>query len=419
MREDDFIDELYQHSAREPNIPFNPEAWARMERKLAKAKRRLFWWRFTLFGFALAVVLGIWWLWNLENKSGPDMIILAKPTDIIASSSGRDAHKKRDTLFMPKPVKERLEAASEEVQGVTGTPFHVGLKLETTSDQMQGKEVALSAEILFNDTTLSEPAVINKTADRPGDSSATIISMSDKRTPAMLLPGSPNIKISVESLRPPQLPGISASFNSPPNIRQAKPSKWAVGLRISTAASSSSELNSEQRNGFGIGVTGEYKFAPRWAIRSDLMWSKKRYVAHKGEYIPPTGFWTRQIVPTEIEGDCNVAQWGLLLRFDYLRASKWKLYVAAGASSWWILDERYDYYYIEPDADLVQNWSTSKISAQLFNMGQIGLGGDYKLSSNLNIGVEVFAELPFSGIGHGNVHLFSKGVSLSIKRSVP
>jgi hypothetical protein len=419
MRDDDFIDELYQHSAHEPNIPFNPEAWARMERKLAKAKRRLFWRRFALFGLALAVVLGIWWLWNLENKTGPNRVIPAKPTDIIASSPGRDADKKRDTLFIPVPVKEHLEAAAGELQGVPGTPFNVGLNLETTSDQIQGKAVALGAGIPFNDSTLSEPAVINNTADKPGDSSAAIISMHDKRTPAMLLPGSLDKKTSVESLRPPQLPGFSASFDSPLNIRQAKPGKWAVGLRISAAASSSSELNSEQRNGFGIGVTGEYKFAPRWAIRSDLLWSKKRYVAHKGEYIPPTGFWTRQIVPTETEGDCNVAQWGLLLRFDYLRASKWNLYVAAGASSWWMLDERYDYYYVEPDTDLVQNWSASKMSAQLFNIGQIGLGGDYKLSSNLNIGVEVFAELPFAGIGHGNVHLFSKGVSLSIKRSVP
>jgi hypothetical protein len=67
----DFVDDLYRRASEDPDIPFNEEAWNRMDQKLdyaARKRRRGLIWLF----FLLFVSLGAGLLWGIQGMGAFD-----------------------------------------------------------------------------------------------------------------------------------------------------------------------------------------------------------------------------------------------------------------------------------------------------------------------------------------------------------
>lgn len=135
------------------------------------------------------------------------------------------------------------------------------------------------------------------------------------------------------------------------------------------------------------------------------------YVAGKGEYMPPYGFWTRRIAPESTRGLCNMLEIPVLLKYYPGGYSGKGFFVSAGASSYVFLMEEYWYEYAAEDPDLIRWWQTGKDQAHWFAFGQLAAGYQASLSKRWALQVEPYLQIPFSGVGHGQVEIYSLGIN--------
>jgi hypothetical protein len=168
----------------------------------------------------------------------------------------------------------------------------------------------------------------------------------------------------------------------------------------------------------GRGFTGALNLSPRWALRSDLLWTEQHFVAGRDEYKAPYGFWSHKIAPYETEGHAKVLEWALAARTEWLRARRWRVFAHAGVVSWWVLSEECNYYYVEtgPYPALTRHWKAIQTQEHWFAMARGGVGVGRALWPGIELQVELFAQSPLKGIGYGKVDLYSQGIAFSIHK---
>jgi hypothetical protein len=198
-------------------------------------------------------------------------------------------------------------------------------------------------------------------------------------------------------------------------IRVHRPARWSVGLELTPAVVSIGFPN-PLRASMGVAVIASYRLSKRFAIGLDLQGERVFYLAGKGLYKPGYKFWTRKIAPVATLGDCEMLKSTVTGRFNLWTGGNTTGFVMAGASSWWLLKEQYEYMYTQSDPDLIRYWHSSPNKLQLFGSGGVGYGMERRFGPYWSMQAALYSEIPFTGIGHGHVHIYSTGLLLSILR---
>ena len=155
----------------------------------------------------------------------------------------------------------------------------------------------------------------------------------------------------------------------------------------------------------------EYRFRGKYSVNLGANYSRKSYKAGEGEYVPPIGFWTRAIAPQSTEATTRILQVPILFGFYPKASDQSGFYVQAGLTSYFMLKERYAYNYDLPDPDLRRKWGTKNQFNHWLGIGQLSIGYNLLLGNMTSLQIEPYIQIPFSGVGHGNVKVWSIGLS--------
>ena len=165
------------------------------------------------------------------------------------------------------------------------------------------------------------------------------------------------------------------------------------------------------------GINVEYFITPQISIGVGANLTDKTYNAMGREYSPSKGYWTNGVVPETTSAECLVFDVPVTLSFFQPISAKSTLAIQAGASSWFMLKEKYYYHYDNPDPDLVKYWHGNNENNYWFGVINLSIGYSYNFNNKWGILVGPYINFPLTGIGHGNVNLKSLGIKSAIRFS--
>jgi len=162
-------------------------------------------------------------------------------------------------------------------------------------------------------------------------------------------------------------------------------------------------------------ATIEYGFLKRFVISTGVVLVNNKYEAYGEEYHAPSRYWRNGIVAEEAYGECNMIDIPLNLRYNFIQTGKNRVFVSAGASTYFVTKEDYYFHYEQDDPDLPQHWGTDKTTIYPFEIINLSLGYEYEFSRRSGLQIEPFIKIPTTGIGWGNVDLHTMGIYFMYK----
>jgi hypothetical protein len=195
------------------------------------------------------------------------------------------------------------------------------------------------------------------------------------------------------------------------------PSRWSVALTVAPDFSSTT-VGRYSAPGAAYGLLVSYRPLPRWQVSTGLIKSAKQYEGYGDEYQPPSGYWenrTNGIVPDEVEGNCGIIEWPLILRFDVIAKSNSRFYVTSGISSYLMRHESYKYNFEEENPGAASGWNSSGPSSYAFSIGHLSVGYERAFSNRIAVAIEPYLKVPFKAIGWSNIDLYTTGAYLTVR----
>jgi Outer membrane protein beta-barrel domain len=442
----DFVDDLYRRASEDPDIPFNEEAWNRMDQKLdyaARKRRRGLIWLF----FLLFVSLGAGLLWGTQGMGAFEQKIKKeKYTGPVAGNVQPDQKNKTkaEQKISPKETKQTqasessAEIATAKDQKEQGNVNHTGNQttfLKTTprfftseqqgsrkhSKPLAGNKPKLDAPIdqktrkFVEDLAVVSPQMEGNASK--GDTVLTDFAIEPSWLGLEALPGAlvlNEVHLDAPLEQMPRMPNRSNNIQKRP-IAQAK--SWGIGL---SAGPDLASVNANGSTAYGLnaGLAFDYRIGKRWVFQASGQYLLKNYIADQKEYVAPTGFWPTRSYPNSTEGTCDMLQWSVDLRYNWLAKPKFKSFVSLGSSSWTILKEEYEFYYAKDYPGLLYHWSSSQPKNYWLSMAQMGIGIEKTIRPGLSLQLNWFAQMPLQGVGNGKVEIYSSGLGFMVHKQM-
>ncbi len=446
----DFVDDLYRRASEDPDIPFNEEAWELMDQKLdyaaRKRRRGLFWLFFFLF-----ISLGAGLLWGIQGMYLPEQKIKKeKYTGPVAGNSQPEQQNKTKSGQTSRLNEARQTQASKfnldvaarkdqkEEENVNQTGNHTGnqtdYSLKTTqrlftseqqgsrkhSKPLAGNKPRVEAPINQNTRKLVEDLAVVLPQVEGNTTKMDTLSKGVQIEAAWLgletLPGALVARI-VKSDQGQLTPSDLCGNPSPPPIAHVQPKSWGLGL---SAGPDLASVNGNGSTSYGLnaGLAFDYRIGKRWVFQASGQYLLKNYIADQKEYVAPKGFWPTRSYPSSTEGTCDMLQWSVDLRYNWLAKPKFKSFVSLGSSSWTILNEKYEFYYAKNYPGLIYNWSSSQDKNYWLSMAQMGIGIEKTIRPGLSLQINWFAQMPLQGVGNGKVEIYSSGLGFMVHKQM-
>ncbi|HYC40917.1 MAG TPA: hypothetical protein VEB63_10585 [Chitinophagaceae bacterium] len=162
--------------------------------------------------------------------------------------------------------------------------------------------------------------------------------------------------------------------------------------------------------GIGLG----YTFRDRLTLRTGFYSGRKVYSASANEYSPPPVFWTYYSNLDKVDADCDVYEIPVTLSYRFAAGARGSWFAGAGASSYLMKKETYNYHYKDTyGRPTSREYTIRDQNRHYFSVLTLSGGYQRRLNNNFSVAAEPYFKLPVSGVGYGKVKLNSAGVMLS------
>lgn len=427
----DFVDDLFRRVSEDPDIPFNEQAWDRMEHKLdyseRKRRRGLFWLLFFLF-----FTIGIGLLWSsgywgstpestLPKHDGPVAGEPSRKEKIDQSKKGRKTVDKADQLVEAGGLNSSSKKGPHQ-KNIDQILPHSGYSNENPTrsfppDQKRSRQLSRTGKTAPSIIDYKPHLQEEKLADfsRPKEE-GSIDSVKKAHNLWETLGAIPMTSFFVESTLEP----LDVELNNElfPVIQPVPVAKsWGLGL---SAGPDLASVNGNGSTAYGLnaGLAFDYRVGKRWVFQASGQYLLKNYIADQKEYVAPKGFWPTRSYPISTEGTCDMLQWSVDLRYNWLAKPKFKSFVSLGSSSWTILNEKYEFYYAKNYPGLLKHWSSSQDKSYWLSMAQMGIGIEKMIRPGLSLQLNWFAQMPLQGVGNGKVEIYSSGLGFMVHKQM-
>lgn len=189
-------------------------------------------------------------------------------------------------------------------------------------------------------------------------------------------------------------------------VRKSKLSRLA--LKVTAAPDFSSDrFKSVDKTGWNYGLMLEYFVAEKFSISAGAIWSRKFYSANEVTY---SGYQADRVY-----GDCRM--WDIPVNITYYvsPARSYSLFVTAGASSYLMNEENYEYQVETNYGTYTYSDQILKENKEWFKTMNLSVGLQKQVGRKLALQVEPFIKIPLSGVGEGKIALASFGTFLSLQ----
>lgn len=413
MENENDIDQLFRRGLEEPEIPFNELDWEKMERKLdAQKPKRLIpvWMMYTASG--IAAVLAIFMVWTLFSPQSASQLIKQQPITKTQSQPAiltQPDAPKQDTVIKSGLSGSKEQAAAHEQlaagqrsaaavknpalrveplnpAGIPSAVIQTPLLPQNPVHQTTGNEnIAKIVQPAVKDNRVqpiieTDSAVLARKANALAQSKGVDGRVEQKELESMVRKKMEN------ALTQQQQHDLILSAMAAPDI-------------TSTTSSKSSKVSTN------LGMTATYALNSKFSLTSGAVYSKKYY-----NYDMPVA----NNKTWGVDADCNVLDIPLNVNYKLMNKKKLSISVNTGLSSYFMLKEKYQVTTGPVGAQKVTDIEVNNENQHIFGIANVSLSFDHQISESMSIGVQPFAKLPLTGIGHYDTSLKSAGVSFSL-----
>ena len=162
---------------------------------------------------------------------------------------------------------------------------------------------------------------------------------------------------------------------------------------------------------YGLGVG--YQVNKRISIQAGVFVSQKKYIAGPGDYkLSSDPYWnTAKII--KVDADCKVVEIPFNVRYNLKATAARKLFITSGLSSYIMKKEDYTYQYTRYNYPYTKAMSYTG-NKNIFSILRLSAGVEQKLTSTISVMVEPSVNIPLTGIGNGQVKLYSLGLQAGV-----
>jgi hypothetical protein len=452
------MSEQFENSIRkklqDAEIPFDPDAWEKMKKRLDNPRRRpaLFWW--ILSGLLIFVATGgsFWW-WSQQSNS-PVTEQRVPVTDSLPLSGTQIKEKESSPASAPNTTTPSAgsplfvgtpeASANDTTRGTIvdkrdisspGTTQRAGI----VSSSRASQKVSQPPQSSIQQNILS-PAIRQSSGQQDSSSSVNKQSSSIARSVqqetssglnkqssniARQLPNAIKQSANVAEQSSVQQNTSSGADQQSSNTAQQSPAQpdaapvpqqnslprkrtrkgFEGGITIGPDVNIASSMKMG-RIGLSTGIILRYHFNNRWSIQTGAIYTKKLYGATPDDY-----HFDYPVTYTKIDADCNVLDVPLNLSYAFSEGSRDRWSAVAGASSYFMLNEKYDYYYANGTK---RSHEFKNQNQHYFSVLNLGVSWERQTAGRLRLALQPYVKVPLGGVGQGKVKLYSAGLALQV-----
>lgn len=430
----DAFENSIRNKLNEGDIPFDQDAWTKMESLLdgRRKKRPAAWW----WWFVLLPILGGlgWWMVQTpkERKQRQQNAVQEVPKE---NASQQTSTNKTITANNTTPANEnRPSNQPGHIPGVDSRPSATQQATAHTNNPVaasdKGKAAAPVIHLPIPDTATRQ---LNQQAINPVNS-LTKNSISDN---AIHSTGRETMNTDItdatqaiyNDIHPvkvknvnngneytkigniPEIPINTAIPATPENKidrRKINSKGLYVGVTLGPDLNVAPSMN-YGKIGFNAGVLAHYYFNKHWFVTTGAVYSKKIYGATDKDYNMSGYPNTYGLV--KVNANCDVLDIPVNANYTFLEVKNNTVSATLGLSNYFMLKEKYQYIYkTYPTMEkTVENENQHYLA--ILNVGALY---QHPAGRKLIIGVQPYAKIPLRGVGLGQVKLYSAGVSLQV-----
>ncbi|MCK9402353.1 MAG: hypothetical protein M0Q26_03050 [Chitinophagaceae bacterium] len=421
QREKDNMENFFQKASKNPNTEFNEGDWKKLEAMLDKERRKfvpLFWgrWKFVIAFIGSILLLSGAYFFIISNQQNLNTVAVHK-NGIEKAANPISAGVLPD-IKKPSPV--RMQSSSEMQKRLPGA----GIKSLIAGNSKKINEVVLKRaqpehQIIIHETSenLTDKIVPTDVVKASGDN-AKLPNTGEGVVLNKLTNTSESIKDSIANQEIAGISRVDPAFKKKTN--QA-PSRWSLVFSYAVEYTGNS-VNLATSPGTVFGLAAHYHLNNKVSLSTGISKRNMKYWYSGNDASIPKNYWrnnTNGVVPDKIKGYCGILEVPLMLQYKLADRGKGKLLVSAGVSSYFILDESYQYIFLNPNPGSKEGWNTSKDSRFIFSSINASVGYEQTILPGMAIGIEPYIKIPTMGIGWPDIKLFSMGAAATLRYNIP
>lgn len=441
------MSEQFENSIRkkleEADVPFDPAAWDEMKKRLDESDRRrpIFWWWTSGFLLLLLLSAGGWWYAQkdettmLKNNVEANVEKTAAPQVLSAPNTSTDKIiTENETTNVTAPAGNSNNVNTQHTIAGNKTIPAGNTNNGNTPNTIAGNKtnVHTSNIIAGNISSKPEKTVVNNSASQK----ESLVKQPSTNSTSSVINQSANIQttdIPFNQLQKTTEPKTADTVNNSPVINkpvvQIPDTTANTYTNVDNPQDSTQTKSKKKKRGFEGGITQgpDYNIAPsfrmgkigfngglllRYHVNNRLnlsvgaIYSKKVYGALPKDYT-----FKYPVNYVKIDANCDVLDVPLNVNYTFLDKPKSTWSIMAGASSYFMLKEKYDYYWANNTKRTHEYTNDNK---HYFSVLNLGVTWERKTAGRLKWGLQPYVKVPLGGVGDGKVKLSSAGVSLNL-----
>ena len=431
------MSEQFENSIRkkleEADVPFDPAAWDKMKKRLDESDRRrpVFWWWTSGLLLLLLLSAGGWWWYaqqdqttmlknnvdaKVEKTTAPSVLSVPnnsgntdktiaenETTNVTAPAGNTNNQNTPNTIAANKTI-------SAGNRNNVNTPNIIAGKLSGEPEKIVSKNSVSKKEDPANKpSTNSTQSPINESTSI--QTTGIPFNQLQKTTEPKTADTVNNSTVINKPVL--QIPDTTANtytnVNNPKDSIQTKPKKKKRGFEGGITLGPDYNIAPSFRMGkigFNGGLLLRYHVNNRLNISVGAIYSKKVYGAMPQDYT-----FKYPVNYVKIDANCDVLDVPLNVNYTFLDKPKSTWSIMAGASSYFMLKEKYDYYWANNTKRRHEYTNENK---HYFAVLNLGVTWERKTAGRLKWGLQPYVKVPLGGVGDGKVKLSSAGVSLNL-----
>lgn len=443
----DAFENRIREKLNEADIPFDQDAWNKMDQQLNASLRRpgrkggAWWWPLLL----LLLGGGAIWYWNqyipsrANQGGGITDTATSQHAPVATIPPVENSMPDSPAITAAKKNAAQITTAAPVANSVSDSPVITAAnkgaaKIPTIPNATSSLNHAIvknsgNNKQSANNTIPAAPRIISQQQHTPG---SAVSSNGRNNHPVTGIPATFSqeeiTKVNIHKVQDPQVAtSLATSINVPllPTSEVASPpaSKQPVHKGISFGLTLGPDFNVAPslkygKIGFNAGALLHYQANRHWSFTTGAVYSKKIYGATPDDYavlkkLPPPSNPGYEV--KKVDAVCSVLDVPVNVNYTFLRKQQNTLSGTLGVSNYFMLKENYDYYYANnyQGKEMVFNNENQHYIAIL----NVALTWQHPVGKHISLGVQPYAKIPFKGVGYGEVKLYSAGVAFQVNFS--
>jgi len=374
------IDKLFKDGLQDPEIPFDPKDWEKLSQKMRKRKRKIPLLVWMTSGVAASLVVAAMLLFNNRHTSVDTVEEYAGDKTLPSVSPSPDSLRARDTVHSATPI------PMPGNEGKAGTPADV---------------IAVLPPPVLPSVQNHQPAIAY---------TVTPVSIDGSQIPAVAR-DVPRSTVSDEADFDEADSDDTASGQGEQLPSDVTQRGWALSVFAAPDWSGTQPLSGKLSG--NVGLLATYRINHWLSVSGGALYGRKMYQADFSHYRPDRWRGNGSVSPGFVNADCAVLDVPFLANATIMRFRRSDIFVSTGISSYFMLRETYDYRYPPEVGREPWELTVRNRNRHLLGVGNLSVGYRRQLIPSVSVTVQPFVKVPLTGIGNGNIKLYSTGVAIS------